>query len=229
MFPLRKYWKAIFGTAGAMYVGIAMFAKRSLMEIVASFGLDPSSSYYRVNLLEYTLGKVKSYKLPYFNPMGGHWLAGYGIIPPQYDDYHDLCIQWICLVVQQGILGVVGFYLFVLACAACMWKAKKRAASVADEWLIWTMLAVLIASMLAMQLVALFAEMFFIYHMFLGLVANTMVICGSEQGGRHVGVMAEMNGRKVLLRYRLKPGQRLAIVHPPGSGQANSSGFSPNS
>ena len=51
MFPLRKYWKAIFGTAGAMYVGIAMFAKRSLMEIVASFGLDPSSSYYRVNLL----------------------------------------------------------------------------------------------------------------------------------------------------------------------------------
>lgn len=229
LFPLRKFWKAIFGGAAAAYLGVTMFAKRSVMEIVASFGLDPSSSYYRVNLLEYTLGKVKSYKLPYFNPMGGHWLAGYGLIPPQYDDYHDLCIMWICLVVQHGILGVIGFYLFVLACAGCMWKAKKRAASVADEWLIWTMLAVLIASLLAMQLVALFAEMFFIYHMFLGLVANTMVICGSEQAGRSVGVLAEMDGRKVLLRYRLKPGQRLAIIHPPGSGQANSSNFSPNS
>ena len=77
--------------------------------------------------------------------------------------------------------------------------------------------SILVSSMFAMQLVALFAEMFFIYHMFLGLVANTMVICGSEGGGqtdRSVGVLAEMDGRQVLLRYRLKPGQKLALVRP---------------
>jgi hypothetical protein len=65
--------------------------------------------------------------------------------------------------------------------------------------------------------------------MFLGLVANTMVICGSEPAGRSVGILAEMDGRKVLLRYRLRPGQRLAVIHPPGAGQADSSGFSPSS
>ena len=51
------------------------------MEIVASFGFDASSSYYRVNLLNYMLGKVHSYKLPYIDPMNGHWLAGFGKIP----------------------------------------------------------------------------------------------------------------------------------------------------
>ena len=70
--------------------------------------------------------------------------------------------------------------------------------------------------MLAMQLVALFAEMFFIYHMFLGLIANTVMICGSEPNERSIGVLAEMDGKKVMLRYRLKPGQRLALVRPPG-------------
>ena len=68
-----------------------------------------------------------------------------------------------------------------------------------------------------MQLVALFAEMFFLYHFFLGLVANTMLICGSNAQERSVGVLAEVDGRQVLLRYRLKPGQRLAIVRPGGS------------
>jgi hypothetical protein len=65
--------------------------------------------------------------------------------------------------------------------------------------------------------------------MFLGLVANTMVICGSEQSesGRSVGVLAEVDGRKVLLRYRLKPGQRLAIVHPPAVPPGSST-FKPN-
>ena len=68
--------------------------------------------------------------------------------------------------------------------------------------------------MLAMQLVALFAEMFFIYHMFLALCANAYLICGSQPEERVVGVMAEMDGRQVLLRYRLKKGQRLGLVRP---------------
>ena len=217
-FPLRENWRAIYGSIGAVLLGIGLFAKRSLMEIVASFGFDASSSYYRVNLLNYMLGKVHSYKLPYINPMNGHWLAGFGKIPPEFDDYHDLCIQWIFLTVVNGILGAAGFYIFVLACAWCLWKAKQRAASLADEWLCWSLLSILVSSMFAMQLVALFSEMYFIYHMFLGLVANTMVICGSdaEPAEHSVGVLAEMDGRKVLLRYRLKPGQKLALVRPAG-------------
>jgi hypothetical protein len=218
LFPLRKWWKFIFGAAGGAYALVSLFAKRGVMEIVASFGLDPASSFYRVNLLHFTLGHIVSYRNHAFDPMANHWIAGYGTIPPAYDDYHDLCIQWICLVVQHGILGTFGFYLFLTACAACMWKAKKRAASVADEWLVWSMMSILIATLLAMQLVALFGEMFFLYHVFLGLVANTMVICGSEQDSRTIGVLAELDGRKVLLRYKLKPGQRLAIVRPGTPG-----------
>jgi Trk-type K+ transport system membrane component len=148
------------------------------------------------------------------NPMNNHWLAGFGTIPKEFDDYHDLCIQWIFLTVVNGLLGAAGFYLFVATCAWCMWKAKKKATSLADEWLCWSLMSILIASLFAMQLVALFAEMFFIYHLFLGLIANTLVICGSEQTERHVGVLAEMDGKQVLLRYRLKPGQRLAIIRP---------------
>jgi hypothetical protein len=216
LFPFRKQWKLIFGIPALLLIVSSSLSSRSLMEIVASFGLDASSSYYRVNLLNYFLGKAKSYKLPYFNPLNEHWLAGFGYIPPEFDDYRDLCIQWIYLTVVNGLLGASGFYLFVAACAWSMKKAKQKATSLADQWLIWSLLAVLIASMLAMNLVTLFAEMYYLYHMFLGLVANTRVICG-EGGGeleRTVGVLAEMNGKRVLLRYRLRAGQKLALVRP---------------
>jgi hypothetical protein len=73
-------------------------------------------------------------------------------------------------------------------------------------------LAVWIASLMSMFVVSLFGEMYFIYHMFLGLLANAPIIMGG--GVRHVGVMAEIDGKPVLLRYTLKQGQRLAIVRP---------------
>ena len=214
LFKVRHKWKAIFGSAAAVYLAMALFAKRGVMEIVSSFGLDPTSGYYRVNLLNFMLAKSASPKNGAFNPMAGHWLEGFGVIPKQFDDFHDLCIQWIFLTVYNGLLGAVGFYLFVAACSWCLWKANKRANGLADQWLCWSLFAILIASLLAMQLVALFAEMYFIYHMFLGLVANSVLICGSEQNERSVGVLAEMDGKQVLLRYRLKPGQSLALVRP---------------
>jgi hypothetical protein len=216
LFPIRRHWKVIFGSAAGLIVLVSLASSRSILEIVASFGLDATSSYYRVNLLDFFMGRRPSWKLPYFNPMNGHWLAGFGTIPHEFDDYHDLCIQWIFLTVVNGILGASGFYLFVAACGWCLRRARQKAASLADHWLIWSMLSILIASMLAMNLVALFAEMFFIYHMFLGLVTNTMVICGEGVGEleRTVGVLAEMNGKRVLLRYRLRAGQKLAIVRP---------------
>jgi hypothetical protein len=217
LFPWRRWGKQIFGSAALFYIAVSFFSRRSVMELVASLGLDPASSFYRVNLLKFTMGQIPSFRNGAFDPMKGHWLAGYGLIPPAYDDYHDLCIQWICLVVQQGIMGAAGFYIFVLACANCMRKAWKRCTSIADEWLVWSMLSILIGTLLAMQLVALFGEMYYIYHVFLALVANTMVICGSSDEGRSVGVLAELEGQQVLLRYKLKPGQKLAIVRR-GSG-----------
>jgi hypothetical protein len=84
------------------------------------------------------------------------------------------------------------------------------------------MMAALLGSMLGMLLVSLFAEMFHLYHFFLGLVANAYLLVGtSGRGGvRHVGVMAELDGRPVLLRYRLRPGQKLVVVHPPNQPDA---------
>ena len=148
--------------------------------------------------------------------MADHWTWGYGTIPlPQFDEFRDLCIQWIFLTVYNGIVGCAGFYILVLACSWNLWRANKKSTMLADQWLCWSLFAVLIASMLAMQLVALFAEMFFIYHMFLGLCANAYLICGSQPEERLVGVLAEMDGKKVLLRYRLKKGQKLGLVRPP--------------
>ena len=66
---------------------------------------------------------------------------------------------------------------------------------------------------MSMFVVSLFAEMYFIYHMFLGVLANTPIIVGG--GTRHVGVLAEVDGKTVVLRYALKQGQRLAVVRPP--------------
>lgn len=215
LFPWRRHWKAIVAVPIIGLVALSAVSNRSLMEIVAGFGLDPVSGYYRVNLLNFIFGKTVSMPGGYFDPMAGHWLAGFGTMPQQFSDYHDLCVQWIFLTVYNGLMGAGGFFLFVGACAWCLRRAKEKAQSLEDRWLCWSMLAILVASMLAMQLVALFAEMFFLYHLFLGLVANTVLICGSgAEQERSVGVLADMDGKRVLLRYRLKPGQRLALVRP---------------
>ena len=214
MFPVRHLWKGIFGSAFAVVLSISMFAKRGLLEIVSSFGLDPTSGYYRVNLMNFVLGK--SINDGVVDPLHGHWLAGFGRVPKEkFGLLTDLCIQWIFLTVLNGLMGTVGFCLLVIACGVNLWRANKKAVGLADQWLCWSLFAILCASLLAMQLVALFAEMFYIYHVFLALCANAILICGSESTtDRMVGVMAEMNGQKVLLRYRLKPGQRLALVRP---------------
>ena len=215
LFPIRGAWKGIFGSVLAVYMAITLLAKRGLMEIVSSFGLDPASGYYRVNLMNFVLGKGISPKNGAFNPMEGHWLAGFGNIPaPQFDDIHDLCIQWIFLTVINGLMGLAGFILFAICCSWNLWRANKRSNGLADQWLCWSLFAILIATLLAMQLVSLFAEMYFIYHLFLGLCANSVLIVGQEEPERSVGVLAEVDGRQVLLRYRLKAGQRLALVRP---------------
>ena len=219
MFPVRRFWKPIFGSITAVVLIIHFTAKRSLLAIVSGFGLDPMSGYYRVNLMNYTLGRARSPKFSDFNPMEDHWIWGHGTIPLKYDEFRDLCIQWIFLTVYNGLVGCAGFYILVLACSWNLWRANKKSTTLKDQWLCWSLFAVLIASNLAMQLVALFAEMYFIYHMFLGLCANSFIICGSQSEERLVGVLAEMDGKKVLLRYRLKPGQRLALVHPPAQSR----------
>jgi hypothetical protein len=80
-----------------------------------------------------------------------------------------------------------------------------------------------------MLLVTLFSEVYFIYHMFLGILANSDIIIKSgldnQQRGfevvgtRQVGVLVEQNGKKYLLRYTLHPNQRLALVHQPNPPQ----------
>jgi hypothetical protein len=108
----------------------------------------------------------------------------------------------------------VGFYALALACAWRLWMAKKRGRSMEDQWLCWSLMSSFLASLMSMMVVALFLEMEFIYHIFLALLANAPLLVGTTV--RTVGVLAEMNGKTVLLRYQLKPGQRLALVRPPG-------------
>ena len=114
---------------------------------------------------------------------------------------------------------------FVATTAKMLWKGKQRTSeSLEDQWLLWSMMATLLGSMLGMLLVSLFAEMFHLYHFFLGLVANAFLLVGANKttgAFRHVGVMAEIDGKPVMLRYRLRPGQKLAVVPTgkDGSGQ----------
>jgi hypothetical protein len=208
LFPFRKLWKPACTVLAICLVVAGAVANRNPLELLANVGFDQSSSWYRVGLQKYTLG----------GGMGGHWIAGYGDIPGEYAAFHDLCIQWIYLVVVHGLMGCVGFYVFMAACAWQLWIAKSKATSIEDQWLVWSLLAVWVASVMSMFVVSLFGEMYFIYHMFLGLLANAPIMVGG--GLRHVGVLAEVDGKKVLLRYALKPGQRLAIVTPPTAGPA---------
>jgi hypothetical protein len=203
LFPFRGMWRGAVIGAAVLLVAFGAASNRNPLEILANVGFDASSSWYRVGLQKYTLS----------GGMNGHWLAGYGDIPGEYAHFHDLCIQWIFLVVVHGLMGAVGFYGLVSACAWQLWVAKPKATTLQDQWLLWSFLAVLFASLFSMFVVSLFGEMYFIYHMFLGLLANAPIMVGS--GVRTVGVLAEVDGKKVLLRYQLKAGQRLAIVHPP--------------
>jgi hypothetical protein len=66
-----------------------------------------------------------------------------------------------------------------------------------------------------MLLVTLFSEMYFIYHMVLGVIANSdLLVKGSSTGERQVGVLVEQNGQRILYRYHLAAGQRLAVLEP---------------
>jgi hypothetical protein len=204
LFPFRGLWKPACVVFAVLMVAFAAASNRNPLEILANLGFDASSSWYRVGLQKYTLHE---------GGMSNHWIAGYGDVPGEYARYHDLCIHWIYLVVINGLMGVVGFYTFMGLCVWQLWNAKKKATSIEDQWLLWSLLAVWIASIMSMFVVSLFAEMYFIYHMFLGVLANTPILVGG--GTRHVGVLAEVDGKPVILRYALKQGQRLAIVQPP--------------
>lgn len=205
LFPFRSMWKPACWVMLVLLLVMAAVSNRNPLELLANVGFDPTSSWYRVGLQKYTISG---------GGMGGHWIAGYGDIPGEYAGFHDLCIHWIYLAVINGLMGVIGFYIFMAACAWQLWKAKAKATSIEDQWLVWSLLAVWIASVMSMFVVSLFGEMYFIYHMFLGLLANAPIMIGG--GVRHVGVMAEIDGKPVMLRYTLKQGQRLAIVRPGG-------------
>jgi len=203
LFPFRNLWKPACVVLGISLVVGAAVSNRNPLELLANAGFDASSSWYRVGLQKYTL---------HDGGMNGHWIAGYGDIPGEYAHFHDLCIQWIFLVVVNGLMGAVGFYALMAACVWQLWVAKPKATSIEDQWLCWTLLAVWIASLMSMFVVSLFGEMYFIYHMFLALCANAPIMVGG--GLRHVGVLAEVDGKTVMLRYALKQGQRLAVVRP---------------
>jgi hypothetical protein len=150
--------------------------------------------------------------------MSGHWVGGWGDVP--LTPFNDLCIHWIWLLVVHGIIGVVGFYGFVAAAGWHLWKGKAKAHTMEDQWLMWALMATLLASLGGMLIVTLFSEMYFIYHAFLGIVANADLMVGGGKGAgriRIVDVLTEQNGEKVILRYRLKPGQKLALVRPAES------------
>jgi hypothetical protein len=211
MFGLRRRWRLGVGAFVLAFVLLPLASNRGPMQIAADAGFDQSSSWYRVRLEDYTTSIG----------MRGHWWTGYGEIPPWWpDNCHDLCIHWVYLLVLSGLLGVIGFYTLILSVGWMLWIGKRRASEATeDHWLLWTMMAGLGGSLLGMLVVSLFAEMYHIYHFFLGLVANAFLIVGQKSAGgggdRYVGVMAESQGKPVLLRYRLRPGQKLALVHPP--------------
>jgi len=208
LFPLRRFWKVGVACVLVAWMGIAIGSNRTPMEIAANMGFDQSSAWFRVGLLRYTLDQ---------GGMTGHWFAGYGLVPPEYAHHHDLCIHWVALAVIHGLLGVIGFHAFVAAVCWPLWVARRKAVSIADQWLLWSFMSTVVASILALQLVSLFSEMYHIYLMFLGIVANARFFIG--QSTRQMSIMAQRSGLPVLLRYTLQPGQKLALVSRPGPSQ----------
>jgi len=204
LFPLRQYWRGALIAAAILGVAFSVASNRNVLELMANMGFDAGSSWYRVGLNKFALS----------TGMAGKWLAGWGE-PWPYHHFNDLCIHWVYIAVYNGIMGLVGFYTLLGVCAWQLWKAKKKAHGLADEWILWALLSALVASQWAMLVVALFGEMQVIYHMFMAVVANATLYVGSTT--RRVGVMAEVDGKPVMLVYHLKPGQKLAMVTPVGA------------
>jgi hypothetical protein len=204
LFPARQHGTKLLYAALAVWLAFSVFSKRSAMEHLAAFGMDEASSYYRVGLQDEILKR---------GAMGGHWLAGYGEVPPHFGRFHDLCIHWVSVLVFNGMMGVVGFYGLLGVAFWSLWKARHKAGSIPDQWLLWSFLATLIGALAAMSVVSLFSEMYYIFHLFLALVINAPRLIG-EATSRQVGVPAMVGGKLTLLRYTLGPGQRLAIVRP---------------
>jgi len=201
LFPFRKYWRGTVIACAILWVAFSVVSNRNVLALMANSGFDAASSWYRVGLNETAM----TYG------MAGHWIAGYGDIWP-ITKFHDLCIHWVSIAVFHGIMGLVGFYSLLAICAWQLWKAKKKASGLADEWILWSLLGAFLASQCAMLVVALFGEMAVIYQMFMAIMANAPLLVGTT--ARRVGVMAEVDGRPVMLVYTLKPGQTLAMITP---------------
>jgi len=207
LFPFRKYWRGTVIASAVLAVAFSLASNRNILEVMANSGFDAGSSWYRVGLNRMALE----------GGMSGRWLTGYGDVWPIIK-YHDLCIHWVSIVVWHGLMGLFGFYSLLGVCAWQLWNAKKKASGVADEWILWSLLSAFIASQWAMLVVALFGEMNVIYMMFMAVMANAPLFVGTTS--RRVGVMAEMDGRPVMLVYTLKPGQTLAMITPAAAGEA---------
>ncbi len=203
LFPFRRHWKVGVGAFLIGYLVIALGSNRTPMELVASLGMDASSSYFRVRLVNFTLRN-----------MGPRWIEGWGMVPPHFYQVYDLCIQWVGMLVYYGLMGLCGFYGLVAVAGVQLWRAKKRVAGVADELLLWSLFGTLFASVMALFLVSLFAEMNYIFHMFVALAGSAPALMGSGDT-RQIGVIAEVGGRRVLLRYTVTAEQRLALISPP--------------
>jgi len=206
LFPLRRQGWTLLAVGLSLAVLASVVTNRSFMEILANMGMAQDSSWYRVGLQRFVMGGA----------MAGHWLAGYGEIPGHFTRFHDLCIQWVCLVVFNGLMGLVGYYAMVAVAFWSLYKAAQRTQSLQDHWLLWTLMSTLLAAMIAQLVVALFAEMNYIFHLFLGLYMNAPLLVGTGARARQVGILADVKGRPVLLRYTLAPQQGLAVVPRPG-------------
>ncbi len=208
LFPFRKSWRMGLAIAGLLIIIFCLVSRKNPMELMAGMGFDQGSSWYRVGLNSYTIN----------GGMNGHWIAGYGEIPANYSDgrttFHDLCIHWVYMTVLNGLMGMVSFYGLCAICGWQLWNASKKANGLADEWILWSLLSTLAGSLWAMLVVALFGEMQVIYHMFLAVVANAPMFVGATT--RRVGLMAQVDGKPVMLVYHLKPGQKLALMTPEG-------------
>ena len=205
-FPVRRYWK-VFGSGFlVLFLAVLVYSNRSFMQIISSFGFDPNSSWYRYSLVRFTLEQ---------GGMKNQWLFGFGHIPGHYDYHHDLCIHWVWLLVVHGLVGVLSFHALIATIGWGFWRAMEKAVTLEDRWIVWSMFSTLMASLAAMLVVALFAELYYFYHLLLGVMANAVLLVGGgAAAGRVVGVLTELDGRQVLLRYHLKPGQTLAVVNP---------------
>jgi hypothetical protein len=206
VFPLRRFWPMFAVSVVACILFVEIFSNRHFYEVMTRLAFNSDTAYYRVGLIDECFG----------GGMRGHWLFGYGYVGlgpgnfnANFNWFHkDLVNIYIMKLARYGLAGLLPFMVANVLYYKSLYRAAKKATSMPDQWLIWSVSASLVGWNVAMLTVSAMNQVETLLYILIAVAANMPRMITAEQPAIDP---------RVALAYRLVLLQRLQQLR---AGQA---------